>query len=252
MKEELVEHMIKGNLSRMRKAIKLGKVDMFSTVCMETINDCTRRCAYCPLSIDKTFKRTEMDAQLFYKIIKELKSIGFKGEINLSNFGEPLLDSRLAYFVSHIRSNLPRAKIVFNSNGDLLTRRKLNSFVNFGVDKITVTSHDKKEFPDFPKRLARHVKLKTLNSYDSRGGSMKVSPQKFKSRYCRNPANMIVIRADGTVPLCCRDYFNVIIQGNINNESLMEIWNKEENRIRRKKIERGVLRDEICKKCTGT
>ena len=44
---------------------------------------------------------------------------------------------------------------------------------------------------------------------------------------CISPFSTLEILHDGTVPLCGCDYKPTVVLGNVNNNSLLEIWNSE-------------------------
>lgn len=71
-----------------------------------------------------------------------------------------------------------------------------------------------------------------------------------KNKICPQPFYQMVIHSDGIVSPCCVDYDKKIIVGDINKESLKEIWSGKEYQRLRKKILQGDLKDELrCKNC---
>lgn len=248
----LINYLMKGNLSKLMKLIKIGKVDMFYWFCIETTNNCNRRCSYCPISIDKNYRPQKMKKKLFYKVIDELVEIKFKGSIFPHNYGEPLLDGRLETFVEYIREKLPHVYIEIVSNGDILNQERLNSLIEAGVNSFLVTIHDDvgipKKFNSMP-----HVKVQKIGRLCNRGGSVEIPNNRLdlQNKYCRVPSISFIVGVDGKVPLCCQDYFYDVLQGDLNKQTIMEIWNNPVNKARRDKISKGILEYDICKKCTG-
>ncbi len=59
----------------------------------------------------------------------------------------------------------------------------------------------------------------------------------------------MIIRATGKVSLCCHDYYTSVEMGDINKQSLMEVWYDGKNVERRERIARGILKDKLCMKC---
>lgn len=112
---------------------------------IETSSYCNRACIYCPLHYYNRGKRKEyINKEVFQKIINELKRIDFDGTFILNLYNEPLLDENLPSTVSYIRSELPESYILFNSNGDYLSREMLTTLSRSGVDNIVVTLHSSK------------------------------------------------------------------------------------------------------------
>lgn len=93
---------------------------------------------------------------------------------------------------------------------------------------------------------------------NNRAGNLKTAEiggekTKDKIRGCSNhrPLNGIYILQDGKVVLCCQDWGREVILGNINENSISEIWNsKSYEKVRKKAY--GFLdskEDFICKRC---
>ena len=70
---------------------------------------------------------------------------------------------------------------------------------------------------------------------------------------CTEISKRLIINHDGTVPMCCNilDFANEdYIMGNLNTQSIMEIWKGEKfNTIRSKMLEKGLPGIDPCKKC---
>lgn len=232
---------------------------LFKTIVIETNPICNRSCAFCPMSLDKTPKKM-MSQELFNKILKELRDLNFNGKILMSNFGEPLLDERLADFAKRIKSTLG-SKIQIYTNGDFLTKERLDEIFLAGIDSITISQHDRELSPTLQKLFSqvtleekKHLNFEVINE-DTEvlvnwGGSVKInSPEPMYCLVC--DPQKIIVRADGKVSFCCRDYYNEVRLGDINKSSLIDIWNGKAFRKIRSEIKRGVFILPICKRCMG-
>ena len=176
----------------------------------------------------------------------------------MTNYGEPLLDERLEEFIAYIKNKLGIKPFLF-TNGDLLTVERLRNLVNSGLAYVHITQHGnqmsknlKEFFNQATKEDLEHIKFEKRdeNSLNlNRGGLLKVNNNWNKGRFCRAPANMLIIRANGTVSLCCNDYYNKVIQGDLNKQSIMEIWKNPVNKRRREELSKGNLIEPICKAC---
>jgi len=206
----------------------------FMVVEVETTTACNRRCSYCPNSrFDRGLLKNKklMPTRLFFKLIDELSEINFKGSLHPHFYGEPLLDERLPGLVKYARLKLPKADITIFTNGDLLTPKIKENLIKAGVDNFVI----KKSQED-------------LKSLSNRGGLLDYSGgTRFK--YCSFPSKFVVIDYAGNVILCCNDYFSSVKFGNINNEKLMDIWNKPNYRRVRRDLRKGIFNLEICKNC---
>jgi radical SAM protein with 4Fe4S-binding SPASM domain len=70
---------------------------------------------------------------------------------------------------------------------------------------------------------------------------------------CKFPWNIMVILQDGNVTACCLDYNGKINLGNVNEQSIYDIWNGERYREIRKNFKKLNYRDyKVCQKCNFT
>jgi 2-deoxy-scyllo-inosamine dehydrogenase (SAM-dependent) len=205
-----------------------------------------------------------MSPALFRKIIDELADMGFDGCINPQRYGEPLTDSRLIQFMQYAHARLPRATLKLYTNGDFLTPALLDQLYDAGVRDyfITVHSADEPSFTDSINRISqlkkhmknkrRNIKLEYQTCYDmalcNRGGLVAVDERRQPTWSCTDEAIAISYRGD--VLLCCNDYLGVAAFGNLQHESLIDIWSKPEFVKIRRELRRNVYTLDICKKCT--
>lgn len=244
-----------------------SRVEPITDIDIETTTYCNRRCSYCPNSIfERSLRKNErlMSPALFRKIIDELVDMGFNGRINPLRYGEPLTDSRLISFMHYARERLPQATLKIYTNGDFLTAILLDQLYDAGVRDYLVTLHSTDE-PSLTasinrmRQLKEHIKVtqKNINfAYQTylemplvnRGGLVVVDERKRPGWSCTDSA--LNITYSGDVLLCCDDYLGVTAFGNVQNESLIDIWSKPEFVRIRQELRRNVYSFDICKKCT--
>lgn len=245
---------------RANSFIKFGVFDMFDHVYIDTITACNRSCYYCPNSKydrGKIANLKTMDTQLFYKIIDELKEVGWQGEIVPNFYGEPLMDQRLPDLISYAREKLPKAKIILYTNGDFLTVPLYKRLVQAGVNVIGVTSHPPVEPVNIYDVLSYHKSLandkvnlfynKLANIYNRGGVNLS---SRLDDKDCYNVAlRKIGISWDGQIVFCCNDYFVSGNLGNVKDTKLIDIWNTEKYKELRRGIKKGQYVLEVCKRC---
>lgn len=259
-----IYHLIKFKLNYFSHLIILWKNKTFEfpvKIEIETTTICNRKCLYCPNSKYNRGKHF-IDSKLFKKIIQQLASLKYCHTVSFHFYGEPLLDKRLPKLVRYTREKLPSAFLLINTNGDFLSRSLFNKLVSAGVSHFIITQYDYK--------MAKNIKL-LLNSLDHKTLSEKITYRKFsnevelfnrgglinlpkktiiKNCTLANSKTMgMVIDYQGNIILCCSDYFSSVKFGNLNDESLLEIWNKKDFKTIRKELHHGKFNLEICKKC---
>ncbi|MBI4284260.1 MAG: radical SAM protein [Chloroflexi bacterium] len=101
-------------------------------VAIEPINDCNLRCSMCPFD-RMTRKKQAMSIELFTKIVDEASAAGVR-VTELSGFGEPLLDKRLAERIRYAKSK--GMYVFFFTNGTLWTHDKALEILEAGLDRV--------------------------------------------------------------------------------------------------------------------
>ena len=240
-----------------------GNCSLFKYVEIETINRCNGECEFCPVNKNRVQRPyARMSESLFKKIILELEAIKYNGLLALFSNNEPFLDSRIIEFVKYASEKLVDAQIYLYTNGTVLTLEKFKSIIEY-LDFIQVDNYT----PENGKleeiiKIEGYVKEKNLwHKYNyvetpkskirfSRGGE---APN-FTPRYtlecaCNLPFVQMVIRPTGEVSLCCNDALGKITLGDVNRESLQEIWNGEKYKEIRRKILKGRNEIDLCRRC---
>jgi MoaA/NifB/PqqE/SkfB family radical SAM enzyme len=230
-------------------------------VFIETTTACTRKCPWCTHRY-YDIKPNFMQEKLFDKIIADLASINFKGRLSFYLNGEPLLDKRLPDRVKAGKQACPEAFAFIISNGDLFTAEKAASLINAGLDAIKINAYDEKslikirnEIKKIDKNIIHHVRLydnTQKTDWTSRGGTVPFGgnlDEKQRKIVCLRPFRQLYIAHNGIVAQCCSDALNKYVMGDINNQSILEVWNGEPfNKVRKGLIGKGEL-SELCKIC---
>ena len=70
---------------------------------LESTNHCNFKCTFCPHPI-MTREKGFMDENMVHRLLEEAGQMGFK-MLDLRNFGEPIVDKRIADFAKHGKLN---------------------------------------------------------------------------------------------------------------------------------------------------
>ncbi|HEY6431626.1 MAG TPA: radical SAM protein [Acetobacteraceae bacterium] len=109
---------------------------------IETSSQCNRRCTYCPnAEFDRISSNDFLDATLYTRILHDLSSIDYDGELVLVGTNEIFMHPRNLDYIAAARQELPACRIKLFSNGDYLNRAHLDQLVTLGVDSLVVTFH---------------------------------------------------------------------------------------------------------------
>lgn len=257
---------------------------LFNTVFFEVRTRCNGNCPFCAASVqNETREDISMPMELHKKVINELKTLGFSGRIAYHVNNDPLLFPQLPEFVKYARSNLPNAWIQILTNGKALTLKKTENLLNAGINELSINCYNDNFSAELPKPIQNirddllprfykpgqirtgygpesneHIfrfnvtRRKISDILTSRAGTSpnKKEKSKMPRGFCEYPFTQFNITADGKVNKCCADFYFLDVMGNLNEESVMEIWKGEKfNNVRRTLLQgnRGAI--ETCKKC---
>jgi radical SAM protein with 4Fe4S-binding SPASM domain len=248
--------------------VKIGRV--YSRICnlikyqdwyfpqafyIEIGQKCNRTCWYCP-NVNGS-KDGEMTRETFAIIIKRLIELKWSGVVGFHNLNEPLLDPRLEEYVSFL-GRLPNCISIVVTNGDYLTLEKAKNLISLGVQRISISRHGpftdewdariskiQKLFPNKVEitQVGKTVPILTHNQSEHKGLSWQGK--------CLQPTLACSIKLNGDVSLCCCDFDNKVLFGNVKDKSLLEILKTKNYRRIRRLLRNGVRATSICQTCSG-
>jgi cyclic pyranopterin phosphate synthase len=227
---------------------------MLKNVEIEVNSRCNRKCSYCPVSVLSNSKLERwMSDFIFERIHDELLKIDYQGRISYHFYNEPLLRRDLERFITYSHERLPGAHQVLFTNGDLLTDARYESLMSAGIEYIVITSHDGKPHP---KRLRQIVQFPGDLDLTNRGGTMTTLPAATAEDHlqpCFAPSEMLIVTVAGDVLLCYEDAERMHSFGNLQMQTLEEIWFAPILVALRDKLERGNRLEaaSICACCTN-
>lgn len=227
---------------------------------IETTNFCNSNCIFC---IHNTLKKFgTMQDNLFLKILNDAKEIDTLLEIIPMMLGEPFMDKKIIKRLKLINQILPGKKInlftncslltdkivkelfkiknlvmVFGLNGTKETRKKLMGLDDFDhvikmikfyaskksciVQLVAHPSVSKREINEFLNLFPKKPPIIKIITYKNWSGDKFTA---FPKTNCVRAINYMTIMYNGLVNLCCMEYGKVIF-GDVNNNSIKEIWN---------------------------
>jgi radical SAM protein with 4Fe4S-binding SPASM domain len=175
-----------------------------------------------------------MSDEIWEKSINEIKSINYAGEIHPYFRGEPMADTTIRVKISRLRKEFPNNRIRFNTNGDYFKYHEdVQQMFNAGISAIHISHYEEKELGkvsdgDFGSKVTHFGMKSLLPSFYNRGGLVDVPHDNGRHKFCTYPILKLFILYNGNIVLCCSDFNEEVIYGNIMRESLIDIWNKPE------------------------
>lgn len=254
------------NIVREFQYSKTESIDLITSIKSVEINPieaCTRRCTFCPRSNPSLYPTThnKISLETCTKISKDLSEINYIGRVGFVGFGEPLLHKELEDCIKIIKSNNTNISFIeVITNGDLLTRKRIESLYNAGCNLIVVSMYDKDISADI-NTIKGNIPIDIVfrHHYDSKNNfnlnlvnrkeiAFNDTKLNIKSP-CYIPFYKLMIDWNGDVLTCQNDWSRTITFGNINNTSIREIWLGEQYNTFKRTLAGGKRTIDPCSKC---
>ena len=142
MKAEIKPRINLENRTRLEEVIPLSTPMILF---VDPASACNFRCKFCPTGDRKLIENTGrwqglMDFQLYKKTIDNLKEFDASPKVlRLYKDGEPLLNNRLADFVSYAKESGTVKYIDTTTNGYLLQIERIKPVIDAGLDRINIS-----------------------------------------------------------------------------------------------------------------
>lgn len=238
---------------------------LFNKLEIETMNRCNGRCAFCPVHYAADPRPfCQMKESLFLRILKQLAELSYTGALGLFSNNEPLLDRRLPYFAQLARKALPDAFLYIYTNGSLLTETNLPGLLQ-NLDWIHVDCYtdqpilspqmehlrkmcQKWNVPS--EKISFHLRNRN-ELLTTRAGTAPNRTQAVTVKsLCPLPFSQMIVRPDGKVSQCCNDALGRTDYGDLNTQTLEEIWFGEPlESLRRDMLSKGRKASPLCYDC---
>jgi radical SAM protein with 4Fe4S-binding SPASM domain len=230
----------------------------FKQIRIEINSDCNRRCVFCPRSKDETRWKINdsgkkkminlaMTDDLVYSILEQNVSQGFNASVGFDFYNEPTLDPRLFKFLDKARALNCHTEIV--TNGDTIKddREYAKEFFT-RVSYTNISLYDYKDMEGRRKLLhwwenylatlaipkSRYNLVGEYFNFGNRAGTVDRRNKFMGGAHlddkvplranCKKIHSKLNIRYDGEVPICCEDALVQQSLGNVNQNTLEEIW----------------------------
>ena len=265
------------NLSRKQKYIailtdralrKKGLKDrLFSAIEIETVNRCNGKCSFCPVSLGNDKREyKKMSNELFSKIIDELKGLNYSGDLALFSNNEPFIDDRIVDFARQAREQLPHAHIYLYTNASLLTIEKFKAIIEHLDEMIIDNYNDNLEFnpnvstikayiesnSELNEKVKIHLRKENEVLFSRGGNAPNKKNNKSLSMSCILPFVQMIVRPDGRISLCSNDAYGQVTLGDLNYQTLEEVWFGQNYIELRQALSKGRKNVDLCRFCDST
>jgi radical SAM protein with 4Fe4S-binding SPASM domain len=251
---------------------KNSKIPMPSVIEISNSGMCNRKCSFCPRSDPKYKDINEfIDEKLHQKIFDELFLYDYSGTVLYSGYVEPLLHKRIYKDIEYVRNRLPNVNIELVTNGDVLNNKRILKLYEAGLNMLLISVYDGPDEARNFESMMEGLKISKekyviRNRYygedkdfgitlSNRAGNLinskyKILPPKQPLKLkCNYPSYNFFIDYNGDVQMCSHDWGKKMIMGNINLNSIREIWTSKKFDLIRKRLNNSDRNFSPCNLC---
>ena len=246
----------------------------FSHIEFSICDLCNRVCVFCPRANPDVYPNNNehMSIELYTKIIRELAEEHYQGSLSFSGFSEPLLHKQLDDFIRCTKEWLPNNELRMNTNGDKLTAERVRELYDLGLNTIIISLYDGPEQIEPFKEMARKagvpedwLMLRARFFPEEEGFGITLSNragmvtelehlgikalEEAAERPCHYPLYIMMVDFDGRVLLCAHDWGKRLTCGDLNNQTVTEVWSSRITDRARRRLMGGDRKFSPCDVC---
>jgi len=255
LKQEIFDQTIKKNIQRksafVDKVQLVNNIPLFSWLDINPTELCNRRCVFCPREDVDLYpnQNLHISLDLCSKIADQLKTLKYTGGVALSGYGEPTLHPKFIEIVKIFGKDI-RTELI--TSGDFLTPQFAAELYEAGISKILVSLYDGPHQMEHFHEIFSEAKVPeshyflrdrwyTMDSdygvkLTNRAGTVTKGNQidVEENRPCFYTHYSMSIDWNGDVLLCVQDWNKKVKMGNLNSQTLLDVWNSPNfNKYRR-------------------
>ena len=197
----------------------------------------------CPINC-REYKITEqkLNKLSIVRTIKAAKELGFNGMVAFHYYNEPLLKKDLMISVIN---EVPDCKYLLWTNGLLLSKNiQENDFLK-KFNLVCITCYDAENMTFF-RELSNYYKNVEIFNWELDDRLEIYNKTKSNLLSCKRPLFEIPIDYYGNIHLCCMDWNNTYVVGNIFNDMFSDILKGEKYQNLIKMCNQRLLDEKIC------
>lgn len=228
------------------------RIRLFQKLEIETCAMCNRFCETCLRnsvpdreSVASWFEDNYLHEDVVRRILQESWDLGFRGEVCLSHYNEPLMDPRIVNLVQ-IAKDIGYSYVFFGSNGDFLTEElaaDLDGLVDYIGFSFYMDEPKKSERMAWVRGLFKKSKI-TLGKGDHMVTHFSPNTRLLQliknhvKRPCHLPQKRLIINHRGQMLMCCEDLVGNFDLGSIHDSNVEDLWYSEKHQKLVRELER--------------
>lgn len=237
---------------------------LFEKISIESNSFCNRSCSFCTRTNDNR-EKARMPEHLIYKVLYELAEIKYRGLISFHFYNEVFTDKRIFSFFEKCQE-LGLNNYIF-TNGDYLTPEIVERLSRYNIREFALSIYDYRTEAEFDakcKKFDKELRLKEYpwlyyiikggEDFGNRAGYVQHKQEEFTFPIhagCSKIEKKLDIRYDGSVVMCCIDYYGIHKIGDIRTDNIVDIWYSEQRQKQIRDLRMGLRSNyQLCSKCS--
>jgi MoaA/NifB/PqqE/SkfB family radical SAM enzyme len=237
---------------------------LFEKISIEINSYCNRSCSFCTRSQDYR-EKVRMPEEMVHKVLYELADIRYQGLVAFHFFNEVFTDSRIFSFFEKCKELGLSNYLV--TNGDFLNTDIVERLKRYNIKEFALSIYDWETEAEFQAKcnyFQEELKLPNHNwefyiikggeNFGNRAGYVNHKEENVLlpiAAGCSKIKKKLDVRYDGSVVMCCLDYYALHKIGDIRTDNIIDIWYGE---IRQKQIsdlQKGLRKNyKLCSGCS--
>ena len=215
---------------------------------------CDMKCEFCPRSEGYPNSNLNMSLDTLDNIVSSMEQLPQEVLVHISGRGEPTLHPQF----DQVLKKLSKFKVKLSTNGNRVDRY-LDQINQLHQVDYSIYDESKLTPQQAVKKYGFHVVDKRTSSngiYNNRAGSVVKSitdnnPYHPKlGLFCEKPFTVVYINYNGDYNLCCNEWFNPTVLGNVNQESIYQfVTNNAKLKLFQQDLANGKRNLSPCNKC---
>ena len=221
------------------------RIPLFQRMEIETHGLCNRKCVWCIRNSTPDKEATaswfakptnQLPTETIASVLDQALSLGFRGEVCLQHYNEPLMDERLPELAQMVK-NRGFSKVFIGSNADFMTE-ELSEKLDGVLDEIGFSLYY--DGPRYEKRrewlfslfkktpitvacAADDLTYPMLTHHNPYHDTIAIA-KRFENNPCRHPLKRMIVNHKGEMLMCCDDLTGNFNLGSVHDNTLEELW----------------------------
>jgi hypothetical protein len=206
----------------------------------------------CPAHREEDRPPENLASAVVFQVLDDLRDLAFTGCLSFHQYGEPMMDPRLCWFLERAARVVPTAKTLVWTNGSTLEAHMVQDLQAVGLGHLAVTAYTAAErvrlqalaVPPGWMTIYAPNWVEVFGIYDA--------PCTGSTVPCYAPLTDVIVTRTGQVGLCCRDWERRYTFGDLDKTPFRDVLDSPVISALYARLSTGDRCLDICQRCHTT